>query len=257
MQPLKLLLPFLCLSSLAFSQGFTSTARWATEKVIIDGNAAEWQDPLNFFDAGTRILFGISNDSTTLYLCLQNPDENVQGKIFRGGLSVNLRVKRRPKRISSINYPLPGSDNGSAGPGQTPDIELLKTNFLLQNIMMETSGFASFNGMHAVSDSAVIRASINWDKTNRMTYELAIPFSEIYGADFTEEDLKKELTMHVELLPLPKQRKASGTTQAPLGAAGAVGARAMSGMDIQPNSGSKSPWYKTQEFKQKFVLAIK
>lgn len=240
-----------------FSQSLTSTARWATQKVIVDGNAAEWQDPLNFFDATTRMLFGISNDSTNLYLCFQNPDENVQGKLFRCGLKVSLTVKRKPKRTSSINYPLPGSGDENAGPGQKVDMGYLKTSFRLQNSMMETAGFTSFNGLHAVNDNNLIKASISWNETNRMTYELAIPFTELYGADFTDADLKNELTLHVELLPLPKQRAASGTTSAPVGAAGVMGARAMQGVDMQPNSGSKSPWYKTQEFKQKFVPAIK
>lgn len=200
-------------------------------------------------------MFGIANDSNTLYLCFQNPDEGAQSKLFRCGLKVSIAVKKL-KRKATLTYPLPHSGEEDAGPNHAADMELLKNNFRLQSIMMVAEGFALHNGMLPVNDSSVIKTAINWNENNNMIYELAIPFTEIYGSSYSAADLANELTLQVEIAAMEKPQ-VSGSTQAPIGAAGAVGARAMSGMNYQTVDVGKGPWYQTQEFKQKFVLAKK
>lgn len=239
-----------------FSQSLVSTARWAEEPVKIDGIANEWANPLNFYDIKTHLLFGIANDSNTLYLVFQNPDEGAQSKLFRCGMKVTLSVKKL-KHKATINYPLPQSGEEDAGPNHTPNMDLMKNNFRMQSIMMVTEGFALHNGMLPVNDSSIIKAAINWNENNNMIYELAVPFTEIYGSNFSAVDLANELTLKVEINAMEKPHNTGETTQAPMGAAGAIGARAMSGLNYQTLNDGKGPWYQTQEFKQKFVLAKK
>ena len=247
-----LLINFNC----GFSQSLVSTARWPTEKVRVDGIANEWANPLNFYDIKTHLMFGIANDSTRLYLCFQNPDEGAQSKLFRCGLKVSIAVKKL-KRKATLTYPLPHSGEEDAGPNHAADMELLKNNFRLQSIMMVAEGFALHNGMLPVNDSSVIKTAINWNENNNMIYELAIPFTEIYGSNYSATDLANELTLQVEINAMEKPNTSAGATQAPIGAAGVMGARAMSGVNYQPLDAGKGPWYQTQEFKQKFVLAKK
>ena len=256
MQLTKLIVIFLFLTAPAhlFSQSLTSTARWVAKPVSVNGIADEWQNPLNFFDVKTRLLFGIANDSTHLYLIFQNPDEKVQSKIFSCGMKLNLSVKKI-KRNACISYPLPHSGDEEAGPGHTPDMMLLKNNFRIQGMMMVAEGFAQHNGMLTVSDSSIIKAAIDWNENNNMIYELAIPFTEIYGNSFTPQDLLHEIILHVELLGM-KKPAGNSATQAPIGAGGVMGARGLGATNFQTGTpAGKSPWYQVQEFKQKFVLA--
>jgi hypothetical protein len=239
-----------------FSQNLVSTARWSTEKVIIDGIANEWANPLNFYDIKTHLMFGIANDSSTLYLCFQNPDEGAQSKLFRCGMKVSISVKKL-KLKATLAYPLPHSGEEDAGPNHDSNIELMKNNFRMQSIMMVAEGFAKNNGMLPVSDSSVIKPAINWNESNNMIYELAIPFTEIYGSNFSATDLANELTLHVEINAMEKTHTSGETPQAPIGAAGVMGARAMNGVNYQTIDNGKGPWYQTQEFKQKFLLATK
>ena len=247
-----LLINFNC----GFSQSRGSTARWPTEKVRVDGIANEWANPLNFYDIKTHLMFGIANDSNTLYLCFQNPDGGAQSKLFRCGLKVSIAVKKL-KLKATLTYPLPHSGEEDAGPNHAADMELLKNNFRLQSIMMVAEGFALHNGMLPVNDSSVIKTAINWNENNNMIYELAIPFTEIYGSNYSATDLANELTLQVEINAMEKPNTSAGATQAPIGAAGVMGARAMSGVNYQPLDAGKGPWYQTQAFKQKFVLAKK
>jgi hypothetical protein len=256
MLKLKLILILLLAAANLFSQSLVSTARWPTEKVVIDGIANEWANPLNFFDVKTRLMFGIANDSTTLYLVFQNPDEKVQSKLFRCGMKVTLSVKKL-KRKATLSYPLPHSGDEEAGPGHEPNMVILQNNFRMQNIMMVAEGFALHNGMLPVSDTSALKPAINWNENNNMIYELAIPFTELYGSNYTPADLANEITMHVEIGAMEKPHTSSANTQAPMGAAGVMGGRAMSGVSYQTYSGGKGPWYQVQEFKQKFVLARK
>lgn len=256
MQRLLFLIIILNNINSSFSQSLVSSARWPTEKVKIDGIANEWANPLNFFDVKTRLMFGIANDSTALYLVFQNPDEKVQAKLFRCGMKVTLAVKK-VKRKATITYPLPHSGDEEAGPGHEPNMVILQNNFRMQNIMMVAEGFALHNGMLPVSDSSSIKTAINWNENNNMIYEVAIPFTEIYGSNYSAADLANEITMQVEISAMEKPHSSSANTQAPMGAAGVMGGRAMSGVNYQTYSGGKGPWYQVQSFKQKFVLAKK
>ena len=121
----KLILLLLLVSAFtsSLSQSLISTARWATEPVKIDGIAAEWANPLNFYDIKTRLMFGIANDSNSIYLCFQNPDEGAQSKIFRCGMNITLSVKKL-KRKATLSYPLPQSGEEDAGPDHTPNVEI-------------------------------------------------------------------------------------------------------------------------------------
>jgi hypothetical protein len=253
---LKLTITLLLMCANLFSQSLISTARWPTERVKVDGIANEWANPLNFFNVKTRLMFGIANDSNTLYLVFQNPDEKVQSKIFRCGMKVILSAKKL-KRKAIITYPLPHSGDEEAGPGHTPNMMILQNNFRIQNIMMFAEGFALHNGMLPVNDSSYIKTAINWNENNNMIYELAIPFTEIYGSTYSPADLTNEITMQIEISAMEKPHTSSANTQAPMGAAGVMGGRAMGGVNYQTYSGGKGPWYQVQSFKQKFRLATK
>ena len=56
-----------------------SQAHWQTDKIVIDGNNKDWNTPLNLFDDGTGLLFGISNDKKNIYLCFAGKDEMKKG----------------------------------------------------------------------------------------------------------------------------------------------------------------------------------
>ena len=61
-------------------------AYWQSEKVVADGVAEEWSNPLNYFDSETKLQYTFSNDRKNLYVCLKTADQRTQVKIIKGGL---------------------------------------------------------------------------------------------------------------------------------------------------------------------------
>ncbi|MGZ3884738.1 MAG: hypothetical protein ACXVPQ_01020 [Bacteroidia bacterium] len=257
----RLILSLLCACSLSgFSQLDVSTAKWKNN-VKTDGFATEWNLPLGFFNSETKLFFAAANDSSTLYLCFQCNDENAQVKINCAGMKVELSSKGKNKFDASVSFPLTDSKSRFAGDdliaGKTPNISTLKTTFMVQNTNMDLHGFATQNGVMPLKDSAGISAAMNWDQRNVMTYELAIPFKELFGAGFTPADLEKVITLTVEVNGVTKTEESNiDGSSAAMGASSMGATAGMTGG--MPGGGGnikeRKPIFDKNKFKEKFKL---
>lgn len=258
----KCILPlFLLLAGLrGQAQLDVSNAKWKRH-VMIDGNASEWTLPLNFFNSETTLFFSVANDSTTLYLCFQCNDENAQAKINSAGMKVELSTKGKNKRDVTVIFPLTDSKSRYAEDdliaGKKLDMQSLKTSFILRNTNMDVKGFATQNGVIPTNDSSGINASINWDQKNVMTYELAIPFKEFFGKDYSASDLDKVITLEVEVNGVT--RTDESTIDGSSAAMGASSMGATGGMTGgMPGGGAnikeRKPIFDKNRFKEKFKL---
>ena len=61
---------------------------WQASPVTVDGDATDWQRPLAYYDADSKLSFTVSNDSTKLYFMIEAYDEPAQMKIIREGLQL-------------------------------------------------------------------------------------------------------------------------------------------------------------------------
>jgi hypothetical protein len=253
-----------------------STAGWAVQPVMVDGNANEWHKPLNLYDANTKLLFAMGNDSTNIYLCFECKDEQTQKKIMRAGMRVELSTKWNGKRKVSIAYPLPPKerenndnsfDDGDAGSNQQEDpgfrkaaAAMARQRFLTDNLTMHVEGFINGNGVVPIRGSN-INIAMGWDSTNNLFYEIAIPIQQLTSQGYDAEELLKEITLEVAVNALPQRARnhsgGQGGDSEANGGLGPVGTRNINPSDFKHafKNPDKAGLFKNTYLKQKFVLA--
>lgn len=213
----KFFLPLACIAfNLTLRAQDVSTAKWITAPVTVDGNANDWHQPLNFYDPETKLLFAIANDSANIYLCFEAKDNATALKIMRAGMQIDLDTKGRHGRSAIIEFPLPpkerrelneadGGDNRPAGDtsmqrgefsDHKPDPAMFRQRFLTNNITMETKGFADANGVLPIRGRDM-SVAINWDEADNLFYEVKIPIKQLLDDGYTEDNILKEITLHV------------------------------------------------------------
>ncbi len=259
MNDLKALVFLIFFSSALYSQSLLPTAYWKSNSVKIDGEASEWNNPLRFYDAETKLFFAFANDSTNLYLCFQSNDKRNQVKIHMAGMKVYIITKGKEKHKGCIIYPLVDPKENFAreelNEEVEPDIERLKNTFLLQNTNMLTSGFANQNGNYPIHDSVGIHSYLNWNEKNIMTYEIAIPLKEIYGNNYTAKDLEKVISLVIEVNAVTREASTIDVSQT---AAGSTTGSQNNGMTRNMPGGTskeKRPLFDKNKCKQKFLLS--
>jgi len=163
-------------------------AFWQSEKVVADGVAKEWSNPLNYFDSDTKLQYTFSNDRKNLYVCLKTADERTQVKIIKGGLKLWIDTTGRNRSQVGIFFPTPSPEpfekveKKEGGKTETTiPLTALKTSFLAAPKEMSLAGFkAPYKGLTAIGPNMPIRVAVNWDSLKNLVYEAVIPFSTFY-----------------------------------------------------------------------------
>jgi hypothetical protein len=194
-----------------------------------------------------------------------------QVKIMRAGMKVDLSI--RGKHKVSIAFPLPGQI--TSVPPQTDNNDQRnerkdrKTSFILQNTMMEVKGFERKDGLIPINDSSGINAAINWDESDRLTYEIVVPLSEWLGTSYTPEDIQKDIALDIEINAVKRQvHPGSGGKENGFSGRGRGGGMGGGGgMHHQRNVSSdeedsslpgenKMSLFEKSKLKEKFILAL-
>jgi len=168
-------------------------ASWQTKPVIADGNPTEWSLPLRFSDSKSGLQYNITNDEKNLYVCIRATEQPIQMKIMSSGMEIWLDPSGKNKEAAGIQFPLPGNHGQKTkAENMPPDMKLGKNpgrmnmaeQFQLEEPQLTLSGFLpEYNGTFKVSNLNGVKAAINWDEQNAMTYELAIPIHSFYIHD--------------------------------------------------------------------------
>lgn len=77
---------------------------WAQQPVVVDGNSAEWHEPLNNYNTGTKLAFAFANDRDNLYLIIESLDEITTGKVLNGGLTLTINTAGKKKDGFKISF---------------------------------------------------------------------------------------------------------------------------------------------------------
>jgi hypothetical protein len=136
-------------------------AAWDLEKVVIDGNADEWQGSMTFLD-GPQMFVGARNDDANLALCFFTRDPEVGLRSIARGLVLELHVKgEEPLRLQ---FPIGLFEAGRPPKGGSVD-----------TILFLGSGSADRRRVPVENDLGV-RARVNAD-AGSFTYEIEIPLA--------------------------------------------------------------------------------
>ena len=160
-----------------------------TSKVLIDGNPNEWSLPLRYSDSESGLQYTVTNDETTIYICFRANEQALQMRILGSGMEINLYPPGKNKETALVRFPLPARHerNEAAGnlkpdraEGRNTAKSSLAEQFKLEHQQLILSGFQpGYNGNFLAAESNAIKAAINWDMINSMTYELAIPIKSL------------------------------------------------------------------------------
>ena len=214
-----LMLFAITLTTHVFAQSDASTAGWKAQPVKIDGKLTEWNLPLRFYDADSRLFFDIANDSNNIYLCFESRDEMTQTKLMRAGMKLTLSTKGKDKHEASIFYPVtpkpsiqnaaPVTDDKANKPAaQSEPVpynkQTFRANFIKTHFVMDVDGFTTAKGEIPLQNPSGITAALNWDTASNLDYEIAIPQKEFFGAGYTAGSVSpSDITLSVELRALP------------------------------------------------------
>lgn len=146
---------------------------------VIDGKMKDWGDTLLSYDASTKSIYCIANDTSNLYICIKAIDQAQQMKIIQGGMEIWIDDKMKRNKTTGIKFPLGGSI-GQVPPEQNrgPDSKQMHLQAKLKMMTMELTGFRDeFNGKRNIYSDIPIKPVIDWDNKDDLIYELAIPFA--------------------------------------------------------------------------------
>ena len=204
---------------------------WQSAPVKIDGLSDEWIDNLRYYDNETLLYYGITNDENNLYLCFFTANQMMQMKMFRSGVTIELKTKTKPKRTAFIVYPkkdtttfqmrskpTEGEAQGEKPQGQNTGGQgrNMTKRFLENNPTIVSEGFVTLNGTYPTLNEKGISLAINWDENRRMSYEIVIPLNELFGDGFSLDEISKneiKLKVTIDAMEMPSQsgqRPASG-----------------------------------------------
>src|SRR5690349_4096168 len=107
----------------ANAQSDVTTSKWVQQPVVADGESNEWQQPLNFYDDKTKLLFAIANDSSNMYFCFESKDPLNQMKLMRAGMKITLTSKGKIKREATIEFPMPQKQQVAQNNGDNYSIQ--------------------------------------------------------------------------------------------------------------------------------------
>lgn len=252
-----------CITTMSFAQQNLASV-WTNQPIVINGNAAEWNLPLKYYDNGTHLFFAIRNDTSNLYLCFQAKDEINQAKIISSGMKIILSDKINGKHKSSISYPLTfkhaaksAASEDEIKPDPLAPRQSRRDAFLAADTMMDVRGFAFTNGVISIHNLSGIRAAINFDSANTLTYEVAIPLQELFGSHYDVKDISKDISLNVIINAMADR---SGNSSAYAGRMGGYGGQhrgsTNEGEENQQSQYQRAMMSQKAELKQKFVLAL-
>ncbi|HTB05752.1 MAG TPA: hypothetical protein VK806_02280 [Bacteroidia bacterium] len=209
----------ICLSMLSCSPPVIYKSMWQNTPVTVDGKATEWQIPLQFYDAKTKLSFSISNDMTNLYICIRATDDVTEMGILHTGMQLWIDTACKKNHQIGIQFPIVQREQGTASSGHgsrqhsseeansaestasayadmpdTGKINRMHKHFLNGPKQMRIIGFNNIpDGLLELPSIYPINVSIGWDNSGAMIYEAAIPINTIYKKPFTASDSNKIL----------------------------------------------------------------
>ncbi|GAB2982867.1 hypothetical protein GCM10027049_19620 [Mucilaginibacter puniceus] len=160
-----------------------TTSLLAPATVKIDGRATEWNNELQAYNKSTDIYYTIANDGNNLYVTIRATDKLIMRKIILSGFTFAINKIDDGKKTLSILLPLFSGDD-KYGLLSVFSETSLKNDSLIRilNSRLEKAKELRISGFDGINTESIpiyneydIQAKALFDKSNWLTYELAIP----------------------------------------------------------------------------------
>lgn len=181
----------------ASSYGQVSKSKWLDTPLKIDGKSSDWGDRPSYFDADSKILYELRNDSNNIYVIFELSEKTSERKFMHAGFELTLNVKSKPKIKASINFQ-PQQVNMQEGiaSSEQPGGEMSSANrdsYLLNLNYAEIEGFITSKEIikRNNNQNEDFTFDVGWNDNNRMIIEIKIPLTALFKEPFNIEDLAK------------------------------------------------------------------
>jgi len=232
----NILLIGLLLTSFAFdslAQGDVSKARWISSGIKIDGFDKDWDQPLNFYDDTTGLMYAIGNDKENLFLCFTVKEDRDMRKLMNAGWSIVLSSKEKANKFKSeLSFPgvkmmeMRKSENVFE---KKPGINTLITNYKLLMTTVLCKGFRSNMTNLTLGEKNNINIGINADSSRHIVYEIAIPLNELFIPESIHLDELITMNVTVNALERPNFGGGQGGRRSGSFGGGGMGGRMQEG----------------------------
>lgn len=257
-----ILISLLLLSFIAGAKSYP--IRWKVKECKVDGNVHDWNRSVSYYDAASKLRYGMRNDSANLYLAFVVSDPLMQMKVSSAGMSFKFKYKNEAKLKPDV-FIQPFLKKGvRRGPqSQKPSLDDKRAAYLLNKPPVDLQGFSSCNGkIYSMQHDKKITYALDWDTTGSIVMEMKIPFTELFGsnADFTSISLT-DMVVSIQMKAIERPDGAQGGGMGAGGGHGGGGGGRYSGGGMQPSSqpsqGAVMKLFETQFFKKKISFALK
>jgi hypothetical protein len=225
----RIVLLALCIiiASVGSAQKYVLNSAWRDSIIVIDGNPTDWEQPFPYFDSKAKLQYSVVNDAQYVYISIKTNDPKAQMKIMRAGMDITFDVTGKKKEVSTIHYPLKSNpklditqnpDELDQQTVEKPDIRKMQLEWSMSTRDIHTQGFKGIPTVVTEADSGKygIRAAINWDRGDAMTFEIRVPFSAFFKEALTAADTLKPITVTIKAnamdLPLIPTTAANSNT---------------------------------------------
>lgn len=269
----KLILFFI--SFLIFSAAYTqrNVIGWQHPGNEARGFPGDFQDFRSYTDRNSGIIYFLANNEKNLYIKLDATEEVIQRKLFRLGMTFEIRIPELSERTARIVFPADTQNQLlNSSPKQMQDIESLRQAYLSRTNRFFTEGFEKTNGQLTLRRPGGLAARLTSDSLG-MSYEMVIPLEELFGNKLSWKELSGmeiEMMALIDAFPRPKGDKSGDMMFPPtdrrgyppgrrpgdgMYPGGGMGRMPTAGPRYVPSEGNLDLLFKKQRIKRKFRLA--
>jgi len=192
------LLILLTISSCILAQ--TSTAKWQSQPIIIDGDGSDWGMLPRFFNTESNLKYEFRNDAQNLYFIMKAADRATQMQLLRAGFSVKFKLKTSVQK-AEITFQankfteMPPMNMQDVRTDKLVDKSVTKPQIILKDTAI-LDGFQFTNGIITSENKDNICFARSKSNRDLATYEIQIPLRELFGNNVS---LEKVTTTQIQL----------------------------------------------------------
>ncbi len=214
----------------------TSTAKWQSKPIVIDGDGSEWGMLPRFFNSESNLKYEFRNDTQNLYFILKAGDRATQMQLFMAGFSIRFKLKTTTASKAEITFKpnkfseLPPMNTQEVRTDKLVDKSVTRPEFIPKDTVL-LDGFLVTNGMISSENKDNICFARSKSNKDLVAYEIQIPLQELFGKNYLFEKISTiQIQLQVVLNDLSQNEihKMRGRTGGGLHGGGG-GGRGMSG----------------------------
>ncbi len=183
--------------------------------ITIDGKTQDWQDIPRQTAGSDGIEFAVANSKEDLYVLFKIADPAEQMKFIRGGMEVWFDPTGKHAKTTEIIYPVKGelpdeTFRNNFVQGEKPDKSDLRRRIESGLVSFDRNGFKpDYSGVQSIRENTGFKGAINWDETETLVYEIAVPFA-AFPTDVRKSPM--EIGFFIGAMDKPKAATGSGAT---------------------------------------------